>query len=203
MTEITHTGIITTIKQGAELRQFQREPNGKYVTVGYGTEGPENDIFTTKENTEDLSFFDNISYNGQVWKGFWNKDDALWYVKEEDLVDAEVSSMDTGGYTGAWGPEGKLALLHEKEIVLNKDDTSNLLQTVGFIHKIVSAINSQAVLSSLFNMSANSSLPAAGDHLTQQTVTIQAEFPNATDHNEIEQAFTNLINTASQYANRK
>jgi hypothetical protein len=94
-------------------------------------------------------------------------------------------------------------MLHEKEIVLNKDDTSNLLQTVGFIHKIVSAINSQAVLSSLFNMSANSSLPATGDHLMQQTVTIQAEFPNATDHNEIEQAFTNLINTASQYANRK
>jgi hypothetical protein len=115
----------------------------------------------------------------------------------------DIGQYNTGGYTGEWGPEGKLAMLHEKEIVLNEDDTSNLLQTVGFIHKIVSAINSQAVLSSLFNMSANSSLPATGDHLTQQTVTIQAEFPNATDHNEIEQAFTNLINTASQYANRK
>jgi chromosome segregation ATPase len=30
-----------------------------------------------------------------------------------------ATSMDTGGYTGEWGPEGKLAVLHEKEIVLN------------------------------------------------------------------------------------
>ena len=34
-------------------------------------------------------------------------------------------------------------------------------------------------------------------------VTITAEFPNATNHSEIEEAFTNLINKASQYANRK
>jgi hypothetical protein len=31
---------------------------------------------------------------------------------------------------------------------------------------------------------------------------ITAEFPNATNHDEIEEAFSNLINTASQYANR-
>ena len=37
----------------------------------------------------------------------------------------------------------------------------------------------------------------------EQQVHIVAEFPNVNDHNEIEQAFNNLINTASQYANRK
>jgi hypothetical protein len=37
----------------------------------------------------------------------------------------------------------------------------------------------------------------------EQEVTIHAEFPNATNHIEIEEAFNNLINTASQYANRK
>jgi hypothetical protein len=31
---------------------------------------------------------------------------------------------------------------------------------------------------------------------------ITAEFPSATNHDEIEEAFNNLINTASQYANR-
>lgn len=36
-----------------------------------------------------------------------------------------------------------------------------------------------------------------------QNVTITASFPNATNHSEIEEAFTNLINKASQYANRK
>lgn len=36
----------------------------------------------------------------------------------------------------------------------------------------------------------------------QQEVTIHAEFPNATNHNEIEEAFNTLINRASQYVNR-
>ena len=36
----------------------------------------------------------------------------------------------------------------------------------------------------------------------EQNVTIQAEFPNATNHNEIEEAFNSLVNRASQYANR-
>jgi hypothetical protein len=36
----------------------------------------------------------------------------------------------------------------------------------------------------------------------EQTVTITAEFPNATDRNEIEEAFNTLINKASQYANK-
>jgi hypothetical protein len=37
----------------------------------------------------------------------------------------------------------------------------------------------------------------------QQDITIHAEFPNATNHTEIEEAFRNLSTLASQYANRK
>ena len=29
------------------------------------------------------------------------------------------SSFATGGYTGGWGDDGKIAVLHEKELVLN------------------------------------------------------------------------------------
>ena len=36
----------------------------------------------------------------------------------------------------------------------------------------------------------------------EQTVTITAEFPNATNHSEIEQAFENIVNMAAQYAQR-
>jgi TP901 family phage tail tape measure protein len=39
-------------------------------------------------------------------------------------------SFDTGGYTGSFGSQGKLAMLHEKEIVLNKMDTSNFLKAI-------------------------------------------------------------------------
>ena len=37
----------------------------------------------------------------------------------------------------------------------------------------------------------------------EQDIKIYAEFPSATNHSEIEEAFNNLLNTASQYANRK
>jgi hypothetical protein len=36
-----------------------------------------------------------------------------------------------------------------------------------------------------------------------QNVHIEANFPSVTDHNEIEEALTTLINRASQFANRK
>ena len=115
---------------------------------------------------------------------------------------SDLEGFFTGGYTGDWGPEGKLAMLHEKELVLNKEDTSNLLKTIGFIREIISMIDSQANMSSLFSMSAAAGV-TTGEEMLEQTVTIHAEFPNATNHNEIEEAFNNLINTASQYANRK
>jgi len=32
-------------------------------------------------------------------------------------------SYDTGGYTGEWSNDGRLAFLHQKELVLNAEDT--------------------------------------------------------------------------------
>jgi hypothetical protein len=43
----------------------------------------------------------------------------------------------------------------------------------------------------------------AGPQSVEQSVHIEASFPGISDRNEIEEAFNNLINTASQYANRK
>jgi hypothetical protein len=54
----------------------------------------------------------------------------------------------------------------------------------------------------MFNMSATSGI-STGSETLEQSVTIHAEFPNATNHNEIEEAFNNLVNRASQYANRR
>jgi hypothetical protein len=42
----------------------------------------------------------------------------------------ELVGFDTGGYTGEWGGDGKLGVLHEKELILNKDDTANLLKMI-------------------------------------------------------------------------
>jgi uncharacterized protein YoxC len=108
----------------------------------------------------------------------------------------------SGGYTGDWGPEGKLAVLHEKEIVLNASDTENILSAVGMIRDISNIIDFNAGVAALTSLNAIYGTTVGGGSM-EQTVTIHAEFPNATNHNEIEEAFNTLINRASQFANRK
>ena len=114
--------------------------------------------------------------------------------------------LKSGGYTGSWnGPDieenGKLAFLHQKELVLNAQDTENMLNAVKLIRQISQTIDLQAMSQSSDVLMR--STPFAGERQTlQQDVVIHAEFPNATNHSEIEEAFENLVNRASQYANR-
>jgi hypothetical protein len=114
----------------------------------------------------------------------------------------DLEGFDTGGYTGEWGPYGKIAMLHEKELVLNATDTQNLLQSMEFLSKVLELIDLQSMNHQLSNITSPY-LSNATDQSLEQNVHIEASFPNAVDHNEIEEAFNNLINTASQYANRK
>ena len=114
---------------------------------------------------------------------------------------SSAMGFDTGGYTGSWGPSGKAAVLHEKEIVLNKDDTTNMLKAVGIVRDISAMIDNNANLAS--NTNLHGATIANNSHGTNQEVTIHAEFPNANNQYEIKAAFDNLINRASQYVNRK
>ena len=113
----------------------------------------------------------------------------------------KATHLDSGGYTGDWGPEGKLAVLHEKELVLNQNDTQNLLSTVSLIRELVSMIDAQAASASLFNLMSTPS-PNPNANTLEQKVEITAEFPNVNDRYEIEEAFNSLVNRASQYANK-
>ena len=126
---------------------------------------------------------------------------------EEQLTDAfkieDLVGYRTGGYTGDWGPEGKLALLHEKELVLNSVDTENLLKSVEIMRSIDDVLNSQPYLQNLMTLTSEAfKVMTNHDDVLQQEVTIHADFPNVTDHSEIEEAINNLINGASQYAHR-
>ena len=50
--------------------------------------------------------------------------------------------FDTGGYTGDWfGNQGKVAMLHKKEMVLNKNQTSDILKTVSIVDKTKNQLN--------------------------------------------------------------
>ena len=117
----------------------------------------------------------------------------------------KLVGLDTGGYTGDWeGSYGKLALLHKKELVLNEHDTENFLTGIDLLNKIISIIDLQSISSQLGGILSSPSLGNINnDETLEQQVHIEASFPNVQDRNEIEEAFNNLINKASQYAHRK
>lgn len=108
------------------------------------------------------------------------------------------SGFDTGGYTGEWGPSGKLAVLHEKEIVLNATDTQNLLSIVEMLR----TIDMHSLSAQIGGILSTPGFHGGDGGTLEQNVKIEASFPNVQDRNEIEEAFNNLINRASQYANR-
>ena len=121
-----------------------------------------------------------------------------------------IQSLATGGYTGDFS-DGRLALLHEKELVLNSQDTRNILTAVALTRQMA------AMLEAAIDGSANAGLalmrsrfgerveiPALpGDQLEQMIHIDQIEFPNVTTASEIQEAFRNLADNASQWARRR
>lgn len=113
---------------------------------------------------------------------------------------------DTGGYTGTWGDKtfddknGKLAVLHQKELILNATDTENILATVSAVRDLVAGLKTQALngLSTAFAIGGMATKETAQD--VNQNVHITAEFPNVSSSSEIENALLNLNERAIQYA---
>ena len=126
-----------------------------------------------------------------------SNDSAYGWLKKEQL-----SGFDTGGYTGEWGSDGRVAMLHEKEIVLNQTDTANILDAVAIVRGIGDMLASLQSnwLSNLSSVQVPTISNSETNNSTAQTVNITAEFPNASSATEIEKALKNLVNIASQRA---
>jgi hypothetical protein len=170
----------------------------------------DDDKYTDKDSSDVVTLVKGIDALSEEDKKALNKElksyEQSGKYKTEDirnLLSEYGVSLDTGGFTGVWGPEGKLAFLHQKELVLNEHDTDNMLNTVSMIRELVSMIDAGAAGSMISGLLSTPGFTNMLNHDFQQNVEIYAEFPSATDHTEIEQAFNNLLNTASQYANRK
>ena len=161
-----------------------------------------------------------------------------------------VGSYDTGGYTGDWhSDEGRLAILHQKELVLNAKDTENILKTVQLLNdqhvwqtvanamyeakpQRTDEVQLQTQLSGIQNLQLDRmienlstqlvqginrlaiSLEPVGTSIKDLTnekksdiinIGINADFPNANSAKEIEQAFMQLTNIATQraYSNKR
>ena len=132
--------------------------------------------------------------------------------------DSNIPKFKSGGYTGEWNngdTDGRLAWLHQKELILNAADTKNILAVVDTVREmthmsdsIESAImqNIGKMVGSLMNLGSyeKSYQPvlATTEGATENIFHINAEFPNADDVTSIKEAILSLPNIASQYMAR-
>ena len=133
---------------------------------------------------------------------------------------AIIKTYKTGGYTGSWNggsmeANGRLAILHQKELVLNEEQTKHFLDGMKLINnfdfnKIESAMNATVKGLQVRSIDNSSNLISRIDHIissidrlanvVEQKVDIKAEFTDVRSSYEIEQAFNSLTNRASQAA---
>lgn len=131
--------------------------------------------------------------NAGLWSEIWNNNKGNLRSGNPNLIyPGEVIRLDTGGYTGEWNSaDGKLAMLHQKELVLNAQDTENILSAVSMMRNILSNIGSQGL----------GQIQSSGNAL-EQNVHIEASFPNVSSTHEIETALNNLVNAATQHIHK-
>jgi TP901 family phage tail tape measure protein len=70
----------------------------------------------------------------EKYGGQYNVGAGYYITNMPDHV--KYQQFESGGFTGNWaGSEGKFAMLHQKELVLNKNQTSDILQSVKVLDK--------------------------------------------------------------------
>lgn len=82
-------------------------------------------------------------------------------------------------------------MLHQKELVLNAQDTENILSAVSMMRNMLSNIGSQGL----------GQIQNSGNAF-EQNVHIEASFPNVSSTSEIEAALNNLVNAATQHIHK-
>lgn len=158
------------------------------------SDGTEQDVSnTTKSNTEHIG-----------------KEKGGFKINQYKWKNDKWEAFKTGGYTGEWGGgEGRMAMLHSKELVLNAKDTENILDAVSAVRSFASIGNSinEAIMSGIAKMLLSASGKVLGsvskvdnssNDNSQNIFHINAEFPNANDMAEIQAAILSLPRIASQ-----
>ena len=124
-----------------------------------------------------------------------------------------IASAATGMYTGDFS-NGRLAILHEKELVLNAEDTKNILDAVAMVRNmqdnlfgsIADQLDSDglAAMALLGSRVSGIGAPTPASTDFEQHITIESvSFPGVTSSREIEEAFESLVNDAAQWARRR
>ena len=135
------------------------------------------------------------------WAWLDGTPDRPEYVLNADQTDAFIRLVDDLHYMNELK---KLADIQEKGMYMIDNTAKELMDSLSFIDDVMRIIELNAGMQSIGLGTLSTSNSAMGvEPAIQQEITIHAEFPDATDHNEIEAAFDSLFVRASQFANRK
>lgn len=207
--------IKSTTEPGATLIPSFVNESSAIESIGYSTETPKDIIqLAAMANSNVGNIATMVDYGGVMgWTSSEiNEEFENMYETNPELFEKikaavikyyeDFYGFDTGGYTGEWGADGRLAMLHEKELVLNKVDTENILNAVDIVRDLQFSLDASITARLVEMMESYERTVQAFNNATgqviEQHVEINAEFPNATDHNEIEEAFRELLNMATQ-----
>lgn len=134
------------------------------------------------------------------------------FLDYSNSTNGRIMKYATGGYTGDWGSDGRLAVLHQKELVLNQEDTKNMLAAVQNIRELAPSMIAEmrarisgtaAASQSLFGSRYSGMRPTFDRKATElaQSVQINADFPGVRDAIEIKEALESLVQTSAQRIN--
>ena len=146
------------------------------------------------------------------WMHQSSKQEETWTDRARKTWEDWMSGYATGGYTGTWNngsSDGRLAVLHQKELVLNESDTKNFLSGINTLRDM-SAVNgsiSDSIARAIANTIVDLGQRKTGvittatnnSSSTENYFNITAEFPNASNVDDIREAILSLPNIASQY----
>ena len=227
----------TASKQAAtDVQNATNAKNGASSGNSNGTSGSSSSTTTTKTAKRSASLVDDPygvantyglkdNSTGQYIVIIDAKSRAEAHEKLWSTYKDRYTGFKSGGYTGSWNNgsnenNGKLAFLHQKELVLNESDTSNILNAVNSVRDLVNKGNSSidhALANSLANaMTIQTRMMAeVGSQMLQaiassvvnnnqvqnyRNTTINADFSGVRSADAIYQALMNLDNYASQAA---
>lgn len=159
-------------------------------------------------------------YGGDVDKALDSMIDHIWNEaadkidhKSEETDKSQQAINSNNKYRAATGGLFERHAVTEiaengPEIVLNKQDTENILKAVSMMREAVGrqmGAKSLALDSQVANASASASdyTPAAQEMQFDQNVKIEAVFPGVSAAGEIEQALNSIITQAAQYRIKK
>ena len=200
--------------------------------AGAGSGGYQGGSTNTSTSTSSAGTYYWIQNDTIVSRYFKKKEDAIAWInarpeyglnrsttlKSGSFLDysnstsGRIMKYASGGYTGDWGSDGRLAVLHQKELVLNQEDTKNMLAAVQNIRELAPSMIAEmrarisgtaAASQSLFGSRYSSMRSAFDRKATElaQSVQINADFPGVRDAIEIKEALESLVQTSAQRIN--